>query len=116
MKVAIPVWENRISPVFDTTAHILQAEIIDKMLAKKEMLSLESLTIYQRIELLDNLGIDIFICGGITRPLLDSIRNKNIKTIPYVCGNVDKILSALCDGEDIKSLFSMPGNSNKEDG
>ena len=77
--------------------------------------SLESISLYQRIELLDKLDVNTFVCGGITRPLLESIEGRNIHTIPFVCGDVDIILSALCKGKDIKSLFSMPGTRNKEE-
>ncbi|MCA9735091.1 MAG: hypothetical protein H6696_01565 [Deferribacteres bacterium] len=116
MKVAIPVWEKRISPVFDTTTHILIAEINGRKLSKKEKMSLESLSVFQRIDLLEKLGVEVFICGGITRPILDSIRSKNIQTFAYVCGDAETVLKAFCDGKDIKALFSMPGDLKKEKG
>ena len=114
MKIAISVWENQISPVFDTTTHILIADIEKKRPVNQEIISLESITVYQRIELLDKLEVDTFICGGITRHLLESIEGKNIQAIPNICGDVQQILDAVCKGKDIKALFSMPGNIKKE--
>ena len=114
MKIAIAAWKGQISPVFDSTAHILVADVEDHKLTKQELISIEGLTHYQRVELLDRLSIRIYICGGITRPLLENIRSKNIVAIPNICGDVDQILNAICDGKDIKALFSVPGKTKKE--
>ncbi|KAA3659495.1 MAG: hypothetical protein DWQ10_08785, partial [Calditrichaeota bacterium] len=73
-------------------------------------------SVFQRIELLEKLGVEVFICGGITRPILESIRNKNIQTYAYVCGDAEAILQAFCAGKDIKALFAMPGEIKKEKG
>lgn len=114
MKIAIPVWQNRVSPLFDSSAHLLLAESSGRQILKQEITSVESLSLFQRINLLEKLHIDVFICGGITRPILDNIRNKNIKVIPFVCGNVEELLNALLKGRDIESSFAMPGKSEKE--
>lgn len=114
MKIAIPVWENRVSPVFDTSTHILVADIKENRLVSKEIISLQGITLYQRIELLHKLRIRTFICCAVTRPLLESILGKNIKAVSNICGDIDQILDAVCKGKDIKALFSMPGSINKE--
>jgi len=109
MKIAIAAWKGKISPVFDSTAHILVANVEGNKVTNKELISLECMTHYQRVELLDRLDIRTLICGGITRPLLENIRGKGIKIIPNICGDVDKILNAICDKKDVKTLFSVPG-------
>ncbi len=114
MKIAIAAWKGKISPVFDSTAHIVIADIEDNRITNQELISLECLTHYQRVELLDRLDINIFVCGGITRPLLENIRSKDIVAIPNICGDVNIILKAISDGKDIKTLFSVPGKINKE--
>ncbi len=114
MKIAVPIWENRVSPLFDSAAQILVAEGKGKQIEKQEIISVASLTLFQRIDLLQKLNVEILICGGITRAILDNIRNKNIQTIPFVCGEVRELLQALFEGKDIKSLFSMPGKFKKE--
>ena len=114
MKIALPIWDDHISPVFDTAAHILLVEGKSIQFSKKENISVESLSLFQRIDLLKKLDLDIFICGGITHATLENIRSQNIKTIPFICGNVDQILDAVLKGKNIKSLFSMPGDINKE--
>jgi len=114
MKIAIPVWQNHVSPLFDSSANLLVAETSNKKILKKDLINIESFSLFQRIQLLEKLKITIFICGGITSPILENIRNKRINIIPFVCGDVKKILDATMKGQDIKSMFAMPGKSEKE--
>jgi predicted Fe-Mo cluster-binding NifX family protein len=114
MKIAIPVWQNHVSPLFDSSAHLLVAETSNKRILKKDLINIESFSLFQRIHLLEKLRIDIFVCGGITSPILENIRNKRINVIPFVCGDVKKLLDAIIRGYDIKNMFAMPGKSEKE--
>lgn len=114
MKIAIPVWHNSVSPLFDTSANLLVAELSGKNITRQQVISVESLSLFQRVDLLPKMHVDVFICGGITRPILDNIRNKDIKVIPFVCGDVNELLKAVSDGKDVRTLFSMPGKSEKE--
>jgi len=114
MKIAIPVWQDHVSPLFDSAAQLLIAEAGNKNILKQDIINVESLSLFQRTDLLEKLAIDIFVCGGITRPILDNIRNKNITVIPFVCGNVKELLMALIKGKDVKNVFAMPGKSEKE--
>ena len=114
MNIAFPVWQERVSPLFDSAANLLVAESSRGQLVKQEIISVGSLSLFQRISLLEKLHIDILICGGITRPILENIRNKNIKVIPFVCGNVNELLAAFLTGRDIEHSFAMPGKSEKE--
>ena len=116
MKIAIPVWKNRVSPLFDSSTHLLMTETSGKKISKQDIISVESLSLFQRIDLLRKLHVDVFLCGGITRPILENIRNKSIKVIPFVCGDVNKLLQAVLRGKDVKISFSMPGKSEKENG
>jgi len=114
MKIAVPVWQNRVSPLFDTSAHLLVAESSRKKIFKQDVINVESLSLFQRGDLLQKMHVNFFFCGGITRPILENIRNKNIHVIPFICGDVNIILQAFLEGKDIQSLFSMPGESVKE--
>ena len=80
MRIAIPVWQNRVSPLFDTTAHLLVAEGAGQKISRQEITSVESLTLFQRTDLLRKLQIEIFICGGITK--LKSLNNSGLE--PYL--------------------------------
>lgn len=114
MKVAISVWENRVSPLFDAAGHILLVSGQKAHNWKQELLTVDSLTVFQRLGLLRKLKVDLFICGGITVSILEQVRNIPIQTIPFICGNVDTIIEAVMKGKDLRAMFSMPGHSRKE--
>lgn len=114
MKTAISVWQDRVSPLFDSSTHMRIAESAEGKILGQDIINVESLSLFQRIDLLQKMHIHVFICGGITRPILENIRNKNIQVIPFVCGDVDLLLQAFFKGKDIRTLFSMPGKSEKE--
>jgi predicted Fe-Mo cluster-binding NifX family protein len=113
MRVAMPVWENRISPVLDTARQLLFVEIAQNKELTRRTISLAGLPLVKRIELISDLGLDLFLCGGITRPFYQALINAGIHTIPFVCGNVDHILSSLLDGSKIEYQFAMPGRENR---
>ena len=108
MRVAIPTWEDRISPVFDTAAHLLVVDIENNSEITRETHSLAP-SLKSRMETLAQLSIDLLICGAITRPLFEGLARTGIHIIPYVCGNVEEILKNIMTGEQIQHRFAMPG-------
>lgn len=113
MIIAIPVWQNRVAPLFDTAANLLVIKNEGNN-PERDIINVESLTLFQRIDLLKILNVDLFICGGITKAILENIRNKSIKVTPFICGDINPIMNAVLQGKDIKALFSMPGEPEKE--
>jgi len=109
MRVAIPVWGNRVSPVFDTAEYLLLVDIDNGLEQKREVLKMEDPMPLHRVGYLINHGVDLLICGAITRPLKESFNSDKIKIIPFICGNVEQIITALIKGNNINELFRMPG-------
>ena len=89
------------------------AETAGKKIVRQDVINVESLSLFQRTDMLQKLQIELFVCGGITKPILENIRNKNIKVIPFVCGDVNEVLHAFLKGKDVGTSFSMPGKSDK---
>ena len=111
--------QQAIGPLIDLRFEHVTAEglsdIVNHKLVRQEIVNVESLTIFQCIELLKKQKIDLLICGGITNSILENIELKNIKTIPFICGEVSKILKAVLKGKDITKLFSMPGKHKRRE-
>jgi len=109
MRVAIPVWGNRVSPVFDTADHLLLVDIENGCEQKREVVRVEDPVPSHRITYLNTMGVHLLVCGAITRELESSIDSDKIKVIPFVCGNVEQIITALTKGNRIREMFGMPG-------
>lgn len=113
MRIAMPVWNNRISPVFDTARILLVVSIDPEGHISQEKIATITLSVTQRVETIFQLGIDLFICGGITRPLLQALQRAGIRTVPFICGAVDQIINGLQRGINIEQQFAMPGRRRR---
>jgi predicted Fe-Mo cluster-binding NifX family protein len=109
MRIAIPTWQGRISPVFDTAQRLLVVELQDGVEIGRNEEDLGRLLPPQRAARLRELGIDVLICGAISRPLAGVIAASGIELIPFVNGECGDVLGAYAGGELMQPRFMMPG-------
>ena len=109
MKIAIPIWEDCVSNVFDFAGKLLLVEIESgKEISRSEVL-LESQSLSQRVGKLKSLEVDVLVCGAISRVLANMVTASGIQVLPYVTGSIDDVLQAYLTGQLVKPEFSMPG-------
>jgi len=109
MKIALTVWQNRVSPVFDTARRVVLTELAEGVWASKTEESLPEGPAALRVTKLKQLGVGVLVCGAISRPLACLVEGANIKLIPFVSGPIDEILQALSQGTLETTAFGMPG-------
>jgi predicted Fe-Mo cluster-binding NifX family protein len=109
MKVAITVWENRISPLFDATQTLLIADIDNRVLTEKHLVSFDCISPFARAATLEELGVGTLICGGVSDFFANLIEARNIQIIPFVAGRVDDIIDAFLKDDLCHKKFRMPG-------
>ena len=115
MKVAITIWENRISPVFDSSRMLLIAEIKDaKVIDKKYMTFNPEMPSYL-IDNLNRMDIAVLICGAVSEIPAKMIEAGGISLIPFVAGHADEVLASYAKETKISSGFLMPGCKNDND-
>jgi predicted Fe-Mo cluster-binding NifX family protein len=109
MRVAVPVWQGRVSPVFDVAGRVLLVELdgTAERCRREELLGDDAPD--RRAGRLAALGVTQLICCAISRPLELLIVARGIEVIPRVCGEVDDVLRAFCTGELSQERFAMPG-------
>jgi predicted Fe-Mo cluster-binding NifX family protein len=109
MKIAIPIWNDCVSSVFDFAGKLSLVEMKNgKEISRSEAL-LESQSLSQRVGQLKSLEVDVLICGAISRALANMVTASGIKVLPYVTGSIDDVLQAYLTGQLVKPKFSMPG-------
>jgi predicted Fe-Mo cluster-binding NifX family protein len=109
MIVAIPVWQGRVSPVFDVAEQVLLVEL-DRSVEKsrrEEPLSEEMPE--RRADHIALMRVNTLICGAISRPLESLLTARGVRVIPRVCGNVDEVLGAFNAEQLQDERFAMPG-------
>jgi predicted Fe-Mo cluster-binding NifX family protein len=108
MRVAIPNWQGRVSPVFDVAENILLADISGKQVNLRQDLALSSRDPFERARLLRALRTEILICCTLSRPHQMALASAGIRIIPHICGQVEEIINAISNGQ-LSDSFLMPG-------
>lgn len=109
MKVAIPHWQDRVSPVFDSATRLLVVEIARGRERGRSESPLVSCHPTHRAAELRRSGADVLICGAISRPLEDAIRSAKIQVVAHVCGQIEEVLKAFLNDRLSDPVFLMPG-------
>ena len=109
MRIAVPTWENRISPVLDTASRLLIVEIVDQKEASRFEALLDEQDICRRCLRIQGLEIDILICGAISCPFLRLLMASDINIIYGISGNTEDVIAAYFDGTINHARFLMPG-------
>ena len=109
MRIALAVWNGRVSPVFDYSQRLLLVEVEGgRKLNEREEALLHRFP-PRRMAQLRQLQIQTLICGAISRPLSALITASGIRLIPFVAGDVKTVLNAFLAGRLPGPGFWMPG-------
>ena len=109
MKVAIPIWNGRISPVFDVARHLLVVEIDGGVESERREEAIDGTDLVRRAEEVSRSGVDVLICGAISRPLETMLAAGGVEVIPHTCGSAEEVLRAFLAGQFTAQSFLMPG-------
>ena len=109
MKIALPIYNDSISNVFDFAHTLLLVEIENGQEINRSAVRLESRLLPQRASQLKNLGADILVCGAISGVLANMVSGSGIQIFPYITGKVEDVLRAYLAGQLGRPEFSMPG-------
>jgi len=113
MKVAVAIWEDRVSPVFDMAQRV-RCFSVDGV--GWEALGETDIALgigKDRVTRLADLGVEVLICGAISRPLAQMVEDANIMLIAFVSGEVEELMRAFCRGRLPDPTFLMPGCCGK---
>jgi predicted Fe-Mo cluster-binding NifX family protein len=108
MRVAVPVWQGRVSPVFDVAGQLLVAELAEGTEGPRREYPLPSAEPEQRASQLAELQVETLICGAISRALEALLSEHGIKVCGRICGNIDEVLKAFAAGT-LGDEYAMPG-------
>jgi predicted Fe-Mo cluster-binding NifX family protein len=114
MKIAIPQYKGRVSPVFDTCQRLLIFQIEEAgVAAASQSDDWSYLPVEVRTNRLRQLGIDVLLCGGISDWLARQIESRGIRLVPWLVGDVEEVVNAFVDGGLPDRRFAMPGSWGK---
>lgn len=103
--VALTIWNGRIAPVFDVAGRLWLADGAER----REHAIRNTTCLHARIAELKELGIDVLICGAISRPARMLAESRGIRVYGFIAGDREEVLSAWMRNELDTGLFAMPG-------
>ena len=109
MRIAIAVWQSRVSPVFDVAGRLLVVEAESGRETSRTEETIAEPFLPRKVRRLRELGVNVLICGAISRPLAAMIAQAGIAVIPWIAGEVDQVLKGYLDGQLPDPRFLMPG-------
>lgn len=109
MKIAVPVWENRISPVFDVAGSLLLLEVRNGRETDRTVRNLSGSDPLTRVRSVVHDKADVLICGAISVPVRTAVESSGVRVVPNICGPVEDILAAFLNDTLRNGSFFMPG-------
>ncbi len=109
MRIAIPQWQGRVSPVFDVASNLLLIDFEDGREVRRREVTLTATDPVKRAEQVVQFPPDVLICGAISRPLEVALLSAGVRVISHICGCVEEVLTAFRDDALTDGAFTMPG-------
>jgi len=109
MRVALAVWEGRISPVFDVSRELLILSVENGTVARKHRETIAGENPVHRASRLAELNIQTLICGAVSAPLANMLGARGIRTLPFTAGRVEEVIAAYLADALPNTEMSMPG-------
>jgi predicted Fe-Mo cluster-binding NifX family protein len=107
--IAIPVSQERISPVLDAAVRLLLVtRRRGKEVERKEFV-LSPLPPEGLARSVAELHVDVLLCAALSEPLLRALERSGVRVKPHLCGEVESILRAFDCGQLRRDEFRMPG-------
>ena len=109
MRIAIPVWEDKVSPVFDTALRLLVVEVEGRKESSRFIYTMEEHDPTRKCFRIRKLDVDILICGAVSHPILHMLLASGLDVIQQISGRAEEVLHAYLQGNIFQSRFLMPG-------
>ena len=109
MKIALSIWKDCISTVFDTADQLLIFEPDGTNGNKRTTIKLISADVAGRTNEMKEQQIDVLICGAISRPLENLLSASGIRVFAFVRGPVEDVWAAYQNNRLEQAVFTLPG-------
>ena len=109
VNIAVTVWGQRVSPVFDAARTLLVAEIDHGTLTTTALLAFDPAHPGELVRLLRARGVQVIICGAVSAEPAALLEAAGFDLVPFVTGPVPRVLEAFARGQAFDRELCMPG-------
>ncbi len=111
-RVAISIWNDRVSPVMDTANQLMVIDYEDKHELKRSVLNIPNLNVVHKAEFFRGQGINFLICGAISMQMFRILAASQVEVIPFIRGSIHEVLAAYNSGDLQNGEYFLPGCQN----
>jgi len=109
MNIAIPIWDGKVSPVFDTASRLLVLQMDERVEKSRFETYLDEHNVTRKCARVQGLGVQVLICGAISLHFRQVLGASGIQVIPWISGPAEEVLDAFKTGDLQDSKYRMPG-------
>jgi len=113
-RIAIPIFQSRISPVLDTCNDLVLVDLSEAGALRRGAVSLKTLNPGERAAVMARQGVDKIICAGVSDLMTACIVTRGIHVISGLSGDVEQIIAAYQQNRLNQDCFRMPGGKKWE--
>lgn len=115
LKIIIPVWEEKVSPLLDTARHIVLVEAQKKAVTSRCEVFLDETDLSRRCFRIWRLKADVLICGAVSRAFARLLAAEpGLTIIQGISGPAQQVLQAFLRGTLNRPRFMMPGSRRSQ--
>jgi len=109
IRIAIPIFHHRVSPVLDTCTRLLIADFDQKACVERREIPFDIYSQSERFEIVKKLNPDVIICCGISDILDNLLQSTGVRLISGIVGDVEQVTEAFLGNRINDPCFRMPG-------
>jgi predicted Fe-Mo cluster-binding NifX family protein len=106
MKIAIPHWQGRVSPLFDASDAIVVIDIERGRERRRDNFKLASFDPVRRAQEVAGLGAEVVVCGAVSRTLENALIGAGIRVKGFICGDLDELVDGIFGRDTFRRLLS----------
>ena len=109
MRIALPIWQDKVSPLCDTASRLLIVETKNKAEVFRFEIYLDEVDISLRCQRIQSMELDVLICGALSRAFAMMLKAGGIDLIAGISGQIEEVLQAFLHNRQFLSQYLMPG-------
>jgi predicted Fe-Mo cluster-binding NifX family protein len=103
--IAITNWNDIVSPLYDASCCL----VIVRPGGAREVVDVRKLSLIDKADLCAREGVEVVICGAISKPGSAMLVDKGITVHSWIRGPVDEVIAAFRNKVDLRTSYAMPG-------
>jgi len=109
IRIAIPIFHHRVSPVLDTCTRLLIIDYEGQAEVDRREVAFDMYSTSERFEIVKKLNPDAVICCGISDVFDRMLQAAGIRLICGIAGDVQQVAEAFLGNRLDAPCFRMPG-------